>query len=110
MGGREERWAENQALFRAVNELIETTASAAGLDEHLYEFICECADVHCHVLLPMTVWQYEEVRADPTHFLVAPGHGRREIETIIARHGRYDVVRKLDDAGEYALQHDPRDL
>lgn len=107
---REERWAENEALLRAVNEMIETVASSAGIDEHLYEFMCECADIHCHVLLPLTVWQYEEVRADPTLFLLAPGHERAEIEVVIARHGPYQVVRKLDEAGDYVAQRDPRDL
>lgn len=108
MDERAERWAENESLFRAVNELIETTASAAGVDEHPYEFLCECADVHCHVLLPLTVWEYEQIRADPTLFLVSPGHERSEIETVIAREGAYHVVRKLDEAGVYASRHDPR--
>ena len=107
---RAERWAENESLFRAVNELIEDTASAAGVDEHLYEFICECADPHCHLLLPLTVWQYEQIRADPTLFLLAPGHERSEIESVVAREGGYQVVRKLDEAGEYAAQRDPRRL
>ena len=110
MDDREERWAENESLFRAVNELIETAASAAGVDEHVYEFLCECADPHCHLLLPLTVWEYEQVRGDPTQFLLAPGHERPEIETIVVRHATYLIVRKLDEAGAYALQRDPRNL
>lgn len=110
MGEREERWAENESLFRALNELIETTASAAGVDEHVYEFVCECADVHCTMLLPLTVWEYEQVRADPTQFLLAPGHERPEIETVIARHAAFHIVRKQDEAGEYAALRDPRSL
>lgn len=110
MDEREERWAENESLFRAVNELIETTASAAGVDEHVYEFMCECADAHCHLLLPLTVWEYEQIRADPTLFLLAPGHERSEIETVVAREDAYLVVRKLDEAGTYVTARDPRQL
>lgn len=111
MDGREERWAENESLFRAVNELIETVAASTGLvDEHVYEFLCECSDARCTVLLPLTVWEYEQVRADPTLFLVASGHDQREIESIVARHAAYDVVRKRGEVGEYAAQRDPRGL
>lgn len=106
---REVRWAENEALFRAVNELIETTASAAGVDGHVYAFMCECADARCHALLPLTVREYERVRADPRLFLLAPGHERSEIETIVARHGAYHVVRKRAEAGEYVALRDPRE-
>jgi hypothetical protein len=107
---REERWAENQSLFRAINELIEVTASSAGVDEHLYEFLCECSDPHCTILLPLTVWQYEEIRADPTLFVLAPGHEQREIEAVVGRNGAYHVVRKFGEVGEYAAQRDPRSL
>lgn len=111
MDAREERWAENQSLFRAVNELIESTATSGGLvDEHVYEFLCECSDAHCTLLLPLTVWEYEQIRADPTQFLVAPGHETTEIESIVARQGAYNVVKKRGKAGMYAAERDPRDL
>jgi hypothetical protein len=110
VNARDERWAENQSFFRAVNEMIEATASSAGVDEHVYEFMCECSQASCNLLLPLTVWEYEQVRADPTQFLIAPGHERPEIEIVIARHVAYQVVRKLDEVGEYAAQRDPRSL
>jgi hypothetical protein len=110
VNAREERWAENQSLFRAVNEMIEATASSAGIDEHVYEFLCECSDGSCTVLLPLTVWEYEQVRADPAQFLIAPGHERLEIEVVVARRGTYQVVRKMDEAGEFAAERDPRGL
>ena len=110
MDEREQRWAENESLFRAVNELIEATASSAGVDEHLYEFLCECSDAHCTVMLPLTVWQYEEVRADPALFIVAPGHEQREIESVVGRSGAFNVVRKLGEVGAYAAERDPRNL
>lgn len=111
MDERDERWAENESLFRAVNELIETTASSTGIvDDHVYEFLCECSDAHCTLLLPLTVWEYEQVRADPTLFLVAPGHEEQEIESIVSRNGAYHVVRKRGEVGEYVAQRDPREL
>ena len=51
----------------------------------------------------------EQVRAEPTHFLVVPGHELPEVETVVRREDRFWVVRK--DAGEpeeLAIETDPR--
>lgn len=110
MDARLERLAENEALFRAVNELIEEAATTVVVDSHLYEFVCECADGRCTMLLPLTIAEYERVRADPTQFLLAPGHEVAEIETVVARRGSYVVVRKVGEPAEYVSRRDPRAL
>jgi len=58
----------------------------------------------------MTVAEYEAVRADPTHFLIAPSpeHVEAEIERIVARHERYWVLEKVGVAGEVAEDLDDR--
>ena len=83
MDAREKRLAQNEAVFRSVNERIEEIATAGPGDSHVYEFVCECSNADCNLLLPMTVAEYESVRRNPTLFLVAPGHELPEIETIV---------------------------
>ena len=84
---REERLANNEVLFREINERIAEVAEphTGSRDEHVYEFLCECSNVGCDLRLPLTLSVYEAVRQDPTHFVVAPGHELPEIESVIAR-------------------------
>jgi hypothetical protein len=109
MDTREERLAKNEVVFREVNERIEEIASPDGRrDGHVYEFLCECSNLACNFLLPLTVSDYEEVRANPQAFLVAPGHELPEIENVIKRHPAYQVVLKHGEAAELAREKDPR--
>jgi hypothetical protein len=109
MDAREKRLAQNESLFRSVNERIEEVAATAGGDgEHTFEFFCECSNTGCNLLLPMTVAEYEAVRKDPRQFIVAPGHELPEIEAVVARERTYQVVRKEGDAAEFVAETDPR--
>jgi hypothetical protein len=54
------------------------------------------------------VAEYERVRQEPTHFLVAPGHVIPEIETVVDGTERFEVVRKLAGEGAFARKTDPR--
>lgn len=48
-----------------MNETIEQQA--------LREFVCECSSVECVERLTLTLRQYEQVRAEGTRFVLAPG-------------------------------------
>lgn len=108
MDPREDRLARNEVLFREVNERIEQAAKSQDPDAHVFEFLCECSNIDCTLRLPMTLAAYEAVRADPTLFVVAPGHELPEIEVVLRRTDDYQVVRKEGEAGELASEHDPR--
>jgi len=108
MDAREERLARNETLFRSVNENIEEAATSGQTDEHVFEFFCECSNIDCTLLLPMTVSDYERVRADPRQFVVAPGHELPEIEIVVARTSAYQIVVKEGEAAQFATEHDPR--
>ena len=108
MDAREERLARNETLFRSVNENIEAAASSQ-LDNHVFEFFCECSNIDCTLLLPLTVSEYERVRADPKQFIVAPGHELPEIESVVARTSGYQIVVKEGEAADFVAEHDPRD-
>jgi hypothetical protein len=88
--------ANTESLFRDVNERIAERAGAVGLDDA--EFVCECADPTCTERVYVELDQYEAVRRDSTHFLLAPGHELSAmVERVIQRKGEYQVVRKVHD-------------
>ncbi len=105
---RQERLAKNELLFRALNENISNLASELG-GEAPFEFICECATSGCFERLSLTLAEYERVRQDGTHFLLADGHEDIEIEQVVGHHREYVVVEKDGVAGLVAADDDPRE-
>jgi hypothetical protein len=108
MDAREQRLAQNEALFREVNERVEAIATQHGDDDHVYEFYCECSNADCTLQVPATLAAYEAVRAHPTRFLVFPGHALPDIEEIIERKKDWWVVEKTGEAAAYVEHLDPR--
>jgi hypothetical protein len=106
MSAREQRLAENEAFFRGINERLEeqTPDSAPVLI-----VLCECADVDCAMRLTLEHEEYEAIRAESTHFVVAHGHADVEIEEVVYRTDRFEVVRKRGLAGEIAQELDTSD-
>jgi hypothetical protein len=104
---REQRLAQNEALFREVNERVETLAHQLGPNVP-YEFLCECANADCTFRLTLPLKVYESVRADPQQFVVLPRHYTPEVEDLVLKEDAYWVVRKTGEAGEYVEQLDPR--
>lgn len=104
---REELLARNEATFRLLNENISNVATALGGDAP-FEFICECATIGCFERLTLTLAEYERVRADGAHFLIAPGHEDIEVEQVIAVEDEFVVVEKDGVAGLVAHDENPR--
>lgn len=86
----------NEAMFREVNERIEDLAETFGLEGQPLDLICECGDVSCAQQITMTTTEYEALRKDPTLFAVYPGHEIDDVEDVVEKHERYDVVRKRE--------------
>ena len=107
MDAREHRLAQNEALFRDVNERIEAMAHQLGPDVP-YEFICECANADCTFRVNLTVATYEAIRADSRKFVVLPLHYTPEVEDLVEENETYWVVVKTGEAGEYVEHLDPR--
>ena len=95
---RERRMAQNEALFREVNERVEDVAHQLGPDVQ-YEFVCECANADCtfRVAIPLPV--YETIRADPKQFVVLPDHYTPEVEDLVGKEDSYWLVRTSGEAG-----------
>ena len=91
---RDERLGRNQALFREVNERVSQITQTTELSDLETYWVCE----------------YEAIRSDPTHFVVAPGeeHVLPEIERVIRRHARYWVVEKFGEAATVTEHLDRR--
>jgi hypothetical protein len=109
MDSREKRLAENEALFRDVNERVRALAASHGRDAHAYEFFCECSNINCSFQLEATLAEYEAVRAHGDRFLIKPEHFLPEIERIVEKNERWWVVMKEGAAGELVEELNPRD-
>jgi hypothetical protein len=88
---REDRIVRNEALFREVNERLEEIQESAA---ETFGVVCECGDAGCKEMLEVTTHEYRDVRAEPTHFLVIPGHEIPDVETVVERTTHFNVVRK----------------
>jgi hypothetical protein len=102
-----ERRATNEALFRDVNERI--AESAERFDAEETDFVCECADPNCTDRVSASLAEYEQVRAEPTTFLVVPGHEEGDIERVVSDRGRFRMVDKFQAAvRRTVVRLDPR--
>jgi hypothetical protein len=105
---REERVARNETLFRQVNERIKDVSDGVDTASPT-DFLCECGDPECTEPVSLTPIEYEEVRRNPRHFAILPGHDDPEIEVVVARNERFAVVEKTDPAAaRIAVRKDPR--
>ncbi|MBA2383435.1 MAG: hypothetical protein H0V68_02045 [Actinobacteria bacterium] len=104
MDERDKRLAQNEALFREVNERVQEHAAEGGV----HHYLCECANPDCTFRITLPVDEYEAVRADPRQFMVLPLHYTPEIEELVVEGAAYWIVRKTGEEGEYVEQLDPR--
>ncbi len=106
---RQERVAENECIFREVNEQV-TKALPDAFDaaNDYMRFVCECASESCTTLIEMTRNEYEAVRANGRRFTVAPGHAESGAERIVVENERFEVVEKLEAAAAIAEARNPR--
>jgi uncharacterized protein (DUF1499 family) len=89
----EAEMARTESAFREWNEAIAETATRLDADE--VDFVCECADPNCANRLTVTLDTYESVRAEPTHFIIAPGHEESPIERVLEHRRGYAIVEKV---------------
>jgi hypothetical protein len=105
---REERVARNEALFREVNERIKQVNESVDPRSEA-DFLCECGDSGCTKPVSLTPAEYEEVRREPTRFVVIVGHSDPSVEVVVASTDRFAVVEKVQpEAARVAAEEDPR--
>lgn len=108
MDAREQRLAQNEALFREINERVRELATSHGADEHVYTFFCECSNADCTLQVELSTSAYEEIRSNPARFVVAVGHELPEVEHVVERAEGWWVIEKEGEAARLARMRDPR--
>jgi hypothetical protein len=101
---RDARAAQNQLLFREVNEQVgQLHAQFALVDDFgpaapPHTWVCECTNASCLERIEISVEEYRRVRSSSARFLVAPGdeHVTAGAERVIEKQPRFWVVAKLD--------------
>jgi hypothetical protein len=109
MDERERRIAENEILYRTVNEKIEGLNEAFGTLTDTMSIVCECGYESCTEQIELDVATYERVRSESTLFVILPGHSVADVESVVEQGDGFVIVRK--DAGEAAIlaaEHNPR--
>ena len=110
-----ERNAETQNRYREVNERVADVYArfAASVDadttSELFELFCECGQQEpCDERVNVSAATYERVRADPTTFILLPGHGTATVENVIEKGDGFLIARNFGRAAEIARAADPR--
>src|SRR5688572_28031916 len=91
MSTRVERIARNEVIFREVNERIREVIPS---DNGGIAFLCECGREDCVEQIPLTLAEFEHVRADPVQSFVKPGHASDDVEEVMEENDRFPLVRK----------------
>jgi hypothetical protein len=106
---REARIGRNEALFREINERLESLQESFDSLSEQADFVCECGDVTCGEQITMSLSDYERLRSDPTLFAIKPGHELNDVEDVVERRSGYDIVRKHEGTpADVARAEDPR--
>jgi len=99
---RQTRAAHNQALFRSINESVRAVSESGVPSNETIGFLCECADTSCTQTINLTLAEYESARQVPTHFPIAVSHEWPDVERVVERYKRYEVVEKFGEAAKAA--------
>jgi hypothetical protein len=90
MSTREERRAQNEAIFRAGNEAIRKNLAST---EGVLPLMCECGDTDCRDEIEVTKAEFEAAHAHPARFLIVGGHEDGD-EDVVDEFDRFTVVEK----------------
>jgi hypothetical protein len=111
VGTRMSDWREqevaNETRSREINEWIDESNEAN--DATGDPFVCECSDAGCTSTIVLTHLEYEEVRADGTHFAIATNHEAPDLDALVSQRIGFAIVRKLPGMpARLAIRSDPR--
>jgi hypothetical protein len=102
-----ERAAQNEEIFRGVNERIDS-----GTQRHHVTtptaFHCECGSASCASKIDLEPHEYERVARERYRFIVIPGHEDNRIECVVEEQSRYLVVEKIGEAREQIDRDHPQ--
>ena len=82
-----------ERVFRTVNERLRHRMNQLSVTGHA-PVVCECSDPSCTQVLELTPDDYAAVRNSPDRYVVASGHARAELESVVERRKGFDIVEK----------------
>jgi hypothetical protein len=91
---REARAAQNELVFRAVNEQIVKMTGRFRAQLSDIDIVCECADAACVGPIRIDAAAFGEIKEAEGTFLVLPGHEDESVEEVVTRREDYVVVWK----------------
>ena len=93
--------ARTHDLFREVNDRVHDINPEFEEFAAFSDWVCECANRECRERILLTTEEYEQVRAKPITFAVAPtdDHVFEQIDDVVARNDRYWTVQTKGEAG-----------
>jgi hypothetical protein len=100
---RKLRLAENETLFRKINDDLELRRWGED-EEEMREFVCECSNINCAERILMAGSAYRRIRSRPRWFAIIDGHQTPQIEPVVERHEGYVVVELTGEAGDVAAE------
>ena len=101
---RERRAAQNQLLFRAVNEQIVGMTENFRSDLSDINLVCECWTPSCTGTIRCRLEEFELLDRTRNMFIVLPGHEDLLVEDVVDTSNGYVVVRKRDLAARIVEQ------
>jgi len=102
-----DRAAQNEELFRGINERIDEGAKQHGVEQSL-PFHCECCDETCVEKIELPPAEYDRIAGHIARFVVIPGHERADVESVVEQHPSYLVVEKTGEARAEIEREHPR--
>jgi hypothetical protein len=91
---RQARAAQNEQVFRAVNEQILRMTDRFRAQLSDIDVVCECADATCVETIRVAAEEFTEFERQDGLFVVLPGHEDPSVEEVVVRKNGYVVVWK----------------
>ena len=88
------RAAQNELVFRAVNEQILKMTDRFRAQLSDIDIVCECCEVSCVGTIRVRAEEFTKFERQDGMFVVLPGHEDPSVEDVIERKKDYVVVLK----------------
>jgi hypothetical protein len=101
----------NETRSREINEWIDESDGLKRSSDGAaaVSYICECSDDACISTIDLTRTEYEEVRADGTHFAIATNHESPDLDLVVSERVGFAIIAKLPGLpARLANASDPR--
>jgi hypothetical protein len=102
---RELRAAQNQMLFRSVNDRVREVSDKVISAVSEIDFACECDDISCLGTISLEVSEFRSIEATENRFIVLPGHEDDAVEDVVETREGFVIVAKRGAGAEFVNEH-----